>query len=225
MGNMRRILVRIRKNEAYLARWVELVRNMETRGLMSAIIKQAVLHYVRYGEIICIGKIHYSLQEFEQANKTIILTTYIKECPEIEEWLEYCAKSGNSKAGMVIRDIIKMAVEVVENDQPEWVPSFYDLDVLNRKGDNADKVSLLNRQREQLYQQKYKPDTTGISPVIQQNPATEVMTEKKPEQEEKKEVPVETEPAVEPAVKVHASRSDVHNQEIMGTGFRRKKRN
>lgn len=228
MGNGK-ILIRIRQNEAYLARWVELVREQETRGLMTYLLRQIMLHYIRYGEIICIGKIHYSLEEYAERNRTIVLTAYIQDCPEIQEWIDENVRYGNTKNSTLVRDILKRAVQVVADDQPEWIPSFFDIDVINRKSSGLTRIN--THFDEGMPSAVAVPREHFESGILSQKPSGGVgVTERESGHES-----VEINPA--PSVRASGSEedrasdtqlphrdADIHNQEIMGTGFRRKRK-
>lgn len=223
MDDKKRISVRVRKKDAYFAHWLYVVKKQDVRGLMGFLIKQLLIHYINYGEIVCVGKIHYSEEEFNNASKVPVISTYVDDSPEILEWLKQL-KASKSKMGAVIRDILKLSIEIIPDNEPEWIPSFFDFDLINRKKMSGFAVtSVLEESVQKIPIEKgniktlHSGNNTSDSKVPEVTEADKVsdkilLTEEKEEHYHSR------------AGMVQGIVPENHNREILGTGFRRKKK-
>lgn len=103
------------------------VDQLEDRGRLSFLIKFALLHYIKTGTFVTIGKIRYNPHEQYVSNQKIAL--YIKDTPEIGTWVQRL-KQENNRSNRVIIEIVSKSISVVDDPSEEWIMSYYEAETL-----------------------------------------------------------------------------------------------
>lgn len=121
-------IIPVGPKEAIIQKWLEVVRTRK-ENTISFLVEQAILSYIKKGEFIVVGKIHFNSKEDVYEKRTSI-NLYFDEGSEIATWLEQI-KGSSIKATAVIREIIKHSIIVVAESEEEHIPSYLEFDLLN----------------------------------------------------------------------------------------------
>lgn len=127
--------------DAAIARWSMLIRENWDGG-QSYLIKRALTGYINARTYTCIGKVHCN-PEIAASVKYGPICIWLKDSPQIVAWTNSLAEAG-LKPVVVMREVLRHCIEIVPEDEPEWVPSCLDqefqmgmLDMLNTQYEQA----------------------------------------------------------------------------------------
>lgn len=173
--------------DAAIARWSMLIRESWDGG-QSYLIKRALIGYINARIYTCIGKVHCN-PEIAASVKYGPICIWLKDSPQIVEWINSLTAAG-LRPVVVMREVLRHCIEVVPEDEPEWVPSCLDQEF------QMGMLDILNTQYEQAMRQKQADAGIPVRPLATtkmqiQEPAQTVaeemiwpVTEIKPETKE-----------------------------------------
>lgn len=118
--------IRLRKKDGILISWRNAVLDQNDRGLLSFLFKKAIIHYVKTGDTLCIGKIY--LPDRILIEKEVSLNIFIGDSPEIMDLV-----SNNAKASLnLLREILKQSIQIADRMEEEWIPTYLDIEKIER---------------------------------------------------------------------------------------------
>lgn len=121
--------VHLGKKDALLIEWKRKVTEKDEFGLLSFLVRQALLSYLHTGNFVCVGKIQFNIIK-NTSSDIITLQRSYADAPEIDQWLSHPTQSG-IKHSKLIRHILKNSIQVVETPEEEYIPNFYDFETIS----------------------------------------------------------------------------------------------
>lgn len=114
----------IGKKDAIIHKWRETVKNQEER-MVSFIVKQALLSFVKTGNFIEVGRIHFDPKKDVVSGRLPPINLWLDDTPELIEWVNVLndKKIPISKA---VKEILHRSIKVVPTNEDEYIPSYYD---------------------------------------------------------------------------------------------------
>lgn len=125
------------RKDALIKYWIIRIKNEnEEDGMLSFLVKQALLYYIRYQDFVVISKIHFSKEDSniittDTNGKRMAINLWLSDYPEILEWIEQISQRG-FKSSSLIREIIKKSILIAPDEEPEWFPTYCDFDMVSQ---------------------------------------------------------------------------------------------
>lgn len=116
--------IRARKRDVVLNKWWRAVKD-EEEGLLSILIREAVLHYIRTKSFKDIGHIYVS-KEDEALSQTHSINVWIGGCEEIKDWISGLDK--NCNLAQLLREILRRSITLVSSPTEEWIPGYLEME-------------------------------------------------------------------------------------------------
>ena len=116
--------IRARKRDVVLNKWWRTVKD-EEEGLLSILIREAVLHYIRTKSFKDIGHIYVS-KEDEAFSQSHSINVWIGGCEEIKNWISGLDK--NCNLAQLLREILRHSITLVSSPSEEWIPGYLEME-------------------------------------------------------------------------------------------------
>ena len=118
--------IRLRKKDGILITWRNAVLDQNDRGLLSFLFKKAIIHYIKTGNTLCIGKIY--LPDRIMIEKEPSLNVFIGDSSEILELVSNNARASSK----LLREILKQSIQIVDGMEEQWIPTYLDIERMER---------------------------------------------------------------------------------------------
>ena len=137
-----------------IAQWCVFVKEYWDGGI-SYLTKKAIRNYMNHGTFICVGKIHKCKDEASVLSQQASISLWLGDSPDIEQWMELI--SGRSiRPSTLIREIMRKSINIVPEDEPEWIPTCLDF--------GTDVFDIINSSQSKAIEES--PEPTHNTPVV-----------------------------------------------------------